>query len=703
MPANANAEIFNWVEQVVEGGTIGNGYSHGQYPSEGAQTHPGIDIGGGCGLPVNAAADGKVIRLVTEADRKDFASLGNAVVIQHKDEPDGRPTFTLYLHMMNAPDVEPGSIFKGDLLGYTGNTGAAKGCHLHFEVRHFLGTRSVYHPTIGRIYVPGDRSEIGDLEPDWSDPEEWIEKQGSSWLFPSDEDHVLKGGILRRGISGRVDTVDPHRSSTPWENIVIGDMFVGLVDVTPDGKVIPGVAKVWTHDKTGLVWTFNLRNDVTWSDGVPLTAHDFVYAFRRLQNPATASMFSSLLYVIKNAQQVNNGEAAPEKLGVRAVDDHTLEISLTERVPYLPELLSHPYAYPVPQRIVEKYGDNEWGAPKNIVVNGPYKLVYWRSGDQLVTEKNPNFWASESLCYDRVAYFEIEDNKLVEERIDSGELDINNSFDGVRTAELRQRYPGWVRTSPSLFTTYWSFNQTKPPFDDVRVRHALTMALDRDFIVENILSPGYSPAYSFVPPTISNYETDRPRFRWTSLSRKERLKKAKDLLLEAGYGPDNPLTFEYIFRSTGESPKVASVAQSNWNEIAPWVDAQISSAKPIVLYGRLRQNDFEIADGAWKADINDPISFLHLLNSRIGSQNYGNYNNPEYDNLLKSAALKTDLKHRAELFARAEQLMLDDAGVSPMWFGFTENLASPQITGWSEHPMDIHRSRWMCRVNPHEN
>jgi len=194
---------------------------------------------------------------------------------------------------------------------------------------------------------------------------------------------------LRRGISAKVDTLDPHRSSAQWENIIIGDMFIGLMQEAADGEVIPGVAESWQLDDTGLVWTFKLKQTV-WSDGEALTASDFVFALRRIQDPAIASQYSSLLYNIKNAEALNNGRVAPEELGVRAVDDYTLEITLESPAPYFLGLLTHYTTFPVPQHTVEQFGET-WIQPENIVVNGPYKLVYWVTGNQLVAEKNPLF------------------------------------------------------------------------------------------------------------------------------------------------------------------------------------------------------------------------------------------------------------------------------------------------------------------------
>lgn len=500
---------------------------------------------------------------------------------------------------------------------------------------------------------------------------------------------------LRRGISAKVDTLDPHKSSAAWENIIIGDMMIGLTTDDADGKPVPGMAESWEVDDTGTVWTFKL-GDYTWSDGTPVTAEDFVFAFRRIQDPTVASQYASMLWLVKNAEKVNNGDLPPEEMGVRAIDEKTFEITLEYPAPYLPGLLSHYTTFPVPRQAVETYGD-AWIQPQNIVVNGPYKLVYWRTGDQLVAEKNPTGFGAAEACFDRVVYFEIENEAAYENKISAGELDINNAFSGPRQSEIEAKFPGWVRTGPGLLTTYWSYNQQRAPFNDVRVRKALSMALDREFMVRNVMTPGFQAAYSFVPPEMSNYDVPRPHVSWESMPRAERLEEARRLLQEAGFGPSNPLRFEFTHRSTGDNPKVAPVAQQNWAEIGDWVQPTIVRQDTKVLYARLRQNDFQVSDGAWLADFDDPINFLYLLQSTTGQQNYGRYANAEYDALLNQSNMELDLQKRAEIFAKAEALMLEEYPITPMWVQVTQNLVDPSLTGWEDNAKDIHRSRFLCR------
>ncbi len=506
------------------------------------------------------------------------------------------------------------------------------------------------------------------------------------------------GELLSRGISANPDTLDPHKSSAQWENIVIGDMFEGLYVQDAAGRPVLGMAERVEIDDSQTVYTFTLR-EATWSDGVPVTADDFVFSFRRLQDPETAGQYASLLWLIRNAREVNAGTLPPEELGVRAIDDRTLEITLAYPAPYLPGLLSHYASFPVPKHLVEAHGD-AWIRPENIAVNGPYKLQEWTIGAQLVSVKNESWHGgADTLCFDTIAYFPIADHGAVERRIEAGTLDINNAFDGPRMAQLQERLPGWVRTDPSLTVTYWVFNTEIAPFNDVRVRKALTMVLDREFMTENVLTPGFVPAYSFVPSGIDNYVGPDQQFAydWAGWPMEERLEAARELLAEAGFGPDNPLSFTYIYRNTGDNPKPPPVAQANWQAIGDWVQVSLEQQDTKVLYSRLREGDFELSDAGWVADFNDPHNFLYLLDSETGQLNYGSYANPEYDALIKASNTELDLAARAELLARAEAIMLQDYPLSPMWFLVNQNLVDPELTGWEDNVVDVHRSRYLCR------
>jgi oligopeptide transport system substrate-binding protein len=505
---------------------------------------------------------------------------------------------------------------------------------------------------------------------------------------------------FRRGIGSSPDSIDPHQTEGTWANDVVGDMFIGLFTEDAASQPIPGVAESWTTSEDGLTWTFKLKQ-TSWSDGTPLTAHDFVFGFRRLLDPKTiGAVYASNQYIIKNARAVNGGSMPVDQLGVRAVDDYTLEMQLEAPAPYLPGLLKHYTAFPVPKHVIEKVGD-AWTRPENLVVNGPFKVVEWRTGDFLRAEKNEAFADAANVCFNEVIYYTASDHDQMVRRAQAGEIDMNQSFPSGQLEETRRKLPGWPRISPMMATTYVVTNTKRPPFDDARVRKALALAMDREYITESILKGGQIPAYSFVPPGMNGYP-ETGQFAWSGEPREQRLKEAADLLQQAGFGPNKPLTFEYLHRATGDNPRIAPVLQSNWSDIAPWVQPQIRQVETQALYNQLQTKDYEIADTGWVADYNDAYNFLYLLDSRTGPMNYGAYTNPAYDALLDQSNQELDLVKRAAILKQAEQLMLDDTAVLPLLIRVTQDLVDPKITGYADNPEDIHRARYMCKTKAAE-
>jgi oligopeptide transport system substrate-binding protein len=500
---------------------------------------------------------------------------------------------------------------------------------------------------------------------------------------------------LRRGIGANPDSLDPQQAEGTWANDVIGDMFIGLFTEDAAARPVPGVAESWTVSDDGLVWTFKLKQ-TTWSDGAPLTARDFVFGFRRLLDPKTiGAVYASIQYGIKNAREVNGGRLPVDQLGVRAIDDYTLEITLEHPMPYLPGVLKHYTAYPIPEHVVKAHGEN-WTDPENIVVNGAYKLAEWRSGDFIRSVRNEAFSGAQDLCFKEIVYFPIPDHDQMVRRAQAGEIDMNNSFPTGQLEETRKKLPGWPRIAPMMATTYVVTNTTREPFNDPRVRQALALAMDREYIVENILKGGQIPAYGFVPQGMNGYP-EGGRFTWADQPREQRLETARRLLQEAGFGPDRPFEFEYVHRASGDNPRIAPVLQANWSDIAPWVKAEIRQVETQALYNQLQSKDYSVADTGWVADYNDAYNFLYLLDSRTGPMNYGAYANPKFDALLDQSSTERDPGARAKILQQAEQILLDDAAILPLLVRVTQDIVDPNITGYEDNAEDIHRSRYMCR------
>jgi oligopeptide transport system substrate-binding protein len=489
-------------------------------------------------------------------------------------------------------------------------------------------------------------------------------------------------------------SLDPPKTAGVWEDRILGDMFMGLTQNAPDGSPRPGMATSWETTPDGLTWTFHLRQAV-WSDGVPVTAGDFVFALRRLMDPKTASQYAYLLYFIRNAEAVNDGRAPLTALGVQAADDHTLRIFLTHPVPYLPQVTMHQTFYPQPQHVYARWGD-AWSNPQHFVSNGAYVLKRWAFGDRVTVVKNPRFYDADKVCIDQIDYFPTGDAIAAERRVRRGELDINDDIQSNRVAFLRQpdQIPAYVHTHPYIGVEYLAFNtRDVPAFRDRRVRIALSMAIDRAFITGKLLRGGQVPAFGFVPPYVADYVAPPPP-AWAAWPIERRQAAARALLAEAGYGPDHPLKIELKHRDPPDSALMAPAIQADWKQIG--VEASLVQEDSQIAYQDFRMRDFVVADGSWIADFNDPMSFLGLQQSQTGAQNYGDYANPAYDALLAKADQEPDVRRRAAYLARAEQIMDADAPVAPIYFYVAKDLVNPRVTGWVDNAVDLHRSRYLC-------
>jgi len=486
-------------------------------------------------------------------------------------------------------------------------------------------------------------------------------------------------------------SLDPHKASGSWENNIIGNMFVGLTTESAKAEPIPGMAERWETSADGRTWTFYLRR-AQWSDGEACDAHDFEFALKRILDPNNLAEYAAILYPIKNAEAVNSGEMTPDQVGVTAIDDLTLEIQLEHPAPYLPEMLMHYTAYPVPKHLVERHG-SAWVHPENIAVNGAFKLVKWWSNYIVHLERNPNFFDAANVVMQDLYFYPSNDVNAAARRVMSGEAGWSTRFPSNQVETLRKDLPGFVRVAPYLTCNYFSFNMTKPPFDDIRVRQALAMAYDRDWVAANIYRTGEQAAYKFVPPGIANYPTTA-RYPWAEQTIEQRRAEAERLLRAAGYGPNNPLRFAYSHRNTSDNPRVAVVVQNNWREIAPWVTVELRGVETQVHYANLRAKNFDVGDGGWIADYNDAKNYLYLFETRTGPQNYPGYSNPEYDRLVHESDFEPDAARRGEMMARAEQMVLSDAVICTSVFLNSTNLVHPDLTGYEDNLNDYHRARW---------
>lgn len=500
-------------------------------------------------------------------------------------------------------------------------------------------------------------------------------------------------------------TLDPHKASGDWQNRIIGDYLEGLVAEDAKAEPIPGQAESWTVSDDGLVYTFELRSGITWSDGTPVTAGDFEYAFRRLFNPATASEYSYLQFPIKGGSEIVDGSMAVDAadFGVKAIDDTTLEITLESPTPYFLSALTHYTAWPVPKHVVEKVGD-AWTNVENIVSNGPYTVKEWVPGSYVKSVKSDTYYDKDNVQIDEVMYYVQDDLAAAFNRYRAGEYDILVDLPADQQKTVLDTMPGEGRFAPFQGIHYYVINQEKPPFDNVKVRQALSISLNREIMGPDIWGSGEPPAYAWVPPGTGNYEGVTPYMpEWAATPYEERVAQAKALMEEAGYTTANPLKLQLRYNTNDNHQNLAIAISAMWQEIG--VQAELFNAETPVHYDALRAGDFEVGRAGWLNDYSDPSNTLELLKSGTMSDgkmnwgnNYGRYSNSTFDALVTEAATMSDLAARAVKLGEAEKLAMDEFAAIPLMWYLANNVVKPYIQGFEDNAKDVHRTRWLTKT-----
>ncbi len=497
--------------------------------------------------------------------------------------------------------------------------------------------------------------------------------------------------VFRRGEAGDPASFDPPKTSTVIEADVLYDLFEGLITYDASGALVPGAAESWSVSDDGLIYRFRLR-DARWSNGDPVRAGDFVFSFRRLVDPATGAEYASLYYPIKNAEPIAKGEAAPETLGVSAIDDRTLEIALERPTPYFLAVVAHQTAAPVNPRSVEELG-RAFAKPGNLVSNGAFRLAAFTPNDETVLIKNPYFHAARDVEIDKEIIESIDDRAAAFLRFRAGEIDTYDDAPADDLSFVRETLKDEFHVAPTLGVLYLAFNTRKPPFDESRVRNALSMVIDREFLARSIWGGAMAPAYAFVPPGIDNYVTGvAADFR--ELSPLEREARARELMKEAGYGEGRPLPVEIRY-NTSENNRATVIAIADmWKPLG--VAASLVNSDVKTHYGLLQSGgDFDVARAGWIGDYSDPQNFLFLFESGAARLNYPRWSNPDYDGLMQVAADETEPGARAETLAEAERLLLREEPVVPLLFYESKNLVSKRVNGWRDNLLDRHLARYL--------
>ncbi|HCR4042895.1 oligopeptide ABC transporter substrate-binding protein OppA [Citrobacter freundii] len=491
---------------------------------------------------------------------------------------------------------------------------------------------------------------------------------------------------LVRNNGSEVQSLDPHKIEGVPESNINRDLFEGLLISDVDGKPSPGVAEKW-ENKDFKVWTFHLRKDAKWSDGTPVTAQDFVYSWQRLANPNTASPYASYLQYghIVNIDDIIAGKKPITDLGVKALDDHTFEVTLSEPVPYFYKLLVHSSVSPVPRAAVEKFGE-KWTQPANIITNGAYKLKDWVVNERIVLERNTNYWDNAKTVINQVTYLPISSEVTDVNRYRSGEIDMTyNNMPIELFQKLKKEIPNEVHVDPYLCTYYYEINNQKAPFNDVRVRTALKLALDRDIIVNKVKNQGDLPAYSFTPPYTDGAKLVEPE--WFKWSQEKRNEEAKKLLAEAGYTAEKPLTFDLLYNTSDLHKKLAIAAASIWKKNLG-ANVKLENQEWKTFLDTRHQGNYDVSRAGWCADYNEPTSFLNMVLSD-SSNNTVHYKSPVFDKLIADTLKVTDEAQRSELYSKAEQQLDKDSAIVPVYYYVNARLVKPWVGGYSgKDPMD---------------
>lgn len=496
--------------------------------------------------------------------------------------------------------------------------------------------------------------------------------------------------VLHRGLPADPESVDPQKARSTQAGDILRDIGEGLLGYTPTGQLVPGAAESWSISDDGLTYTFDIRDDARWSNGDPLTAGDFVFSLRRLVDPVTAAFYANSIAAVANAEAILAGELSPDELGVEAIDDGTLVIRLERPTPYLLSLLTHPATFPVHAGSIAAHGE-AFTRPGNLLSNGAYTLDAWTPGSVLALSRNEHYWNNAGTAIDDVRHHVLTQGVTELNRYRAGELHITSTVPPDNFAQVREEYGDELRVAPYLGIYYYGFNLTKPPFKDgPGLREALSMAIDRDVLVEKIVGRGEAPAYSWVPPGVDNYEPRRLAF--AGMSQQERNARARRLLAEAGYGPDNPLRIELRYNTSDEHRRIALAVQAMWKDVLG-VETTLINEELQVLLANMREAEVtQVFRSSWIGDYNDAHTFLSIVESDNAS-NMPRYANEEFDAVMDQAARQVNPKWRRVHLEEAERVFLADHAVIPLYFFVSKHLVSPEVRGWGDNVLDYHYSQ----------
>jgi oligopeptide transport system substrate-binding protein len=505
-----------------------------------------------------------------------------------------------------------------------------------------------------------------------------------------------QGNILLRGNGPDPDSLDPQRARAVAAQVVLRDLCEGLTTLAKDASTAPGVATEWSASPDGKTYTFTLRTNARWSNGDPVVAADFVAGLRRLVDPVTASQYAQIIDVVANVPDIIAGKMKPEELGVTAPDDKTVIVQLASPAPYLPGLFAHPSTCPVHRPTLAAH-PNEIAKPGVMVSNGAFMLKEWVPGLHILVVRNPYYWNNAATHLDGVKFMQIADENAELTRYRAGDLHITDVVPRGQFDWIKQNLAAELHVSPQLDTYYYGFNLRRAPFkDNLPLRRALSMVIDRERLAQSVLKVGELPAYGWVPPGVHDYTPQSFDYAHTPIA--DRIAEARKLYAEAGYSETNPLRFELRYNSGEAHERLAVAITSMWKE------ALGADVKPVAeefksLLQDIDRGDVDMFRSSWAGDYNDAYTFAQYLKSDFGI-NLPHYQSAEYDRLITAAAAEADTSKRRELLQQAESVALKDHPLIPLYFYVNKHLVKPQVQGWYDNVMNVVYSRDLSLTKP---
>jgi len=502
-----------------------------------------------------------------------------------------------------------------------------------------------------------------------------------------DVDLAAQEGILLLGNGSEPKSIDPHLVTGVTENTIIQSMIEGLISYHPsdDTEPYPGIAESWESNDDFTVWTFKLRDNAKWTNGDPVVASDFVYSWQRILSPALGAEYAEMLYVVENAVAFHQGEISDfSQVGVKALDDQTLEVTLKGSTPHFLSMLKHYSFYPVNPRAVEEHGgmtdrQSGWSTVENFVGNGPFKIKEWNTNNFLEVERNPDYWDAANVGLNGIRFFPIENLNTEHTAFQGGRLHVTYEVPADRIPRLREEGDSSLTIDPYLGSYFYRLNVTREPFNDPRVREALSLSIDRNLIVERVSQGGQTPATGFVPDGISGYATSE------AVSYDP--ERAKQLLAEAGYPDGEGFPPAEILINTSENHrKIAEAIQAMWREKLG-IEIGIFNQEWKVYLDSQSSLEYDVSRSGWIADYVHPMTFLEIFTAGNGNNDTG-WENAEYDSLIRRAQTARTEEQRTALMQQAEAILLEELPIVPIYWYTRPRMIDPRVQGWEPKLLD---------------